>query len=198
MSTSRFKSVSLDSPVPVTDELVAGMGTLLVQQVKERFKTQGKSANIGWPSKRISDGRSILTGRSAGLLNSFTWIQEGAKRVSVLSTAPYAFVHQLGTIGKGGTLPTVRPVRAKALFIPLNDRAASSTLVRTAVVIDNQARGFRKLRVATRGGPAPLKYGRDFVLAKKVDIPPRPMLPDSDHERRDQMAFLAEQVVPGD
>lgn len=190
---SRFKTFSFKAPSPVTDETVAGVGTLLTQQVKERFKTQGKSGNVVWPSKKISDGRSILTGRSAGLLNSFMYVREGRTRVSVLSSLPYAKVHQLGTWGKGGQLPTIRPVRAKMLFIPLNDRAASSVAIQRAVVIGGRGT-FRRMRVATRGGPSPLKFGRDFVFAKKVDIPARPMLPDGDHERRDQVQFVMDAV----
>jgi phage gpG-like protein len=156
----------------VTPELRQACGTFLEQQVKRRFATQGLSGGARWQPKRIKDGRAILTGRTGALLNSFFAVSlvrksTGMSEIAVGSSMRYAAIHQLGTVGKGGVLPSIFPRRAKALWIPLNDRAA-------------------RLGTYSQG----LVYGKDFVFAKRVDIPPRPMLPNSKQERQDQEEFV--------
>lgn len=58
-----------------------------------------------------------------------------------------------GTVGKGGSLPSIRPVNALALFIPMSTRGQSTGPV--------------------KGGGSGLKRGVDFRFAQKVDIRPR-------------------------
>lgn len=70
------------------------------------------------------------------------------------STSPYAHVHQEGA--------TIR-AKSKLLWIPLTDKA-------------RWAYRYKRFKG--------LKFGIDFVRAKKVVIPARPMLPDSSRERR--------------
>ena len=164
-----------------TPPRLAAIGLFLEQQVKRRFATQGLSGGVSWPQKKIQDGRAILTGRTGFLLNSFFVIQQrgvnspNRHRVQVGSVARYARVHQLGTRGKGGKLPTIVPKRAKALWIPLNDKAARFG----------------------PGGPG-LKKGKDFIFLKKVDIPPRPMLPDSEQEIAGQHEFISDLIADTD
>lgn len=163
----RITSITPLRPRVATPERLEAIGVFLVQQVKKRFATRGLSGGVSWPKKARNDGRAILTGRTGALLNSFFSVIVGRNAVAVASSTPYAKVHQLGTIGKGGKLPTIRPRRAKALWIPMNDRAA-------------------------RFGPgAPgLRKGKDFFFARKVDIPPRPMLPDGSDEKKAQVEFV--------
>jgi phage gpG-like protein len=168
----RVKRIKIEISRLISPELRQATGTFLEQQVKKRFATQGLSGGMRWLPKRIKDGRAILTGRTGALLNSFFAVSMFRKststnEIAIGSSLPYAKVHQLGTVGKGGILPSIFPRKAKALWIPLNDRAA-------------------RLGTYSQG----LVHGRDFVFAKKVDIPPRPMLPDSKAEKQDQEAFV--------
>lgn len=159
-----------------TNKQLNAFGFYLVQQVQDRFQTQGASGGTPWPAKRMKswgydDGRSILTGKSARLKESFSFytkIEGGKAFITLFSDAPYARVHQLGTRGKGGVLPTIKPKTAKALFIPITDRAISSERIsgpQAAYVMGGQHQG--PIRVATRysGGlktsrPLAIKYTR--------------------------------------
>ncbi len=106
------------------------VGLHMAQQVKTRFATHGASAGIPWAGKAMAafgyhDGRAILTGASGELLNSFYGYGEGSQAIAA-SDCQHSLVHQLGTVGKGGKLPDIRPKRAKALFIPITDKAIHS------------------------------------------------------------------------
>lgn len=147
-------------PQPAADAL----GMFLEQQVKDRFRTQGASSGTPWKKKRNDDGRATLTGRTGNLLRSFhhkSGMQDGKMTVSVYSDELYAFVHQNGTIGAGGTLPDIKPVKAKALFIPLTDRAASSQRVEGA-----PAATFRRRMGMGAGGPIRIASKGRKVLSK--------------------------------
>jgi phage gpG-like protein len=94
------------------------------------------------------------------------------------STFEGAKIHQFGTVGADspeigpGTLPTIRPVRAKALFIPLTPRAQKSVRVASGPKITRKGSGRNKK------GPVmfDLVPGVDFIFLKKSDVPPRPFL----------------------
>lgn len=181
MALYKVARVTIIPGQQVTSGMRTTVGVFMEQQVKARFQTQGLSGGVRWARKRIDDGRAILTGRTAALLNSFFHVSlfkpsTKTSEITVGSAVKYAKVHQLGTRGKGGILPTIVPKRAKALWIPLNDRAA---------------------RLGSRSGNPSLVVGKDFIFAKKVDIAPRPMLPTSDDEKRDQAEFVQEIVQNG-
>lgn len=191
------------------------LGMFLKGQVQDRFQTAGASGGAAWASpKKVAqwghdDGRSLLTGRTGSLKERFFSAGE-VRQAAVWSDVPYARIQQLGTTGKGGVLADIVPVRAKMLFIPLTDRAASSErMTGSPAARMRESFGMRSLegplRAATSGprikGTSifqPLVQGRfvngkiepknaDFVLVKKVSIPPRPMLPDSQQERTEQV-----------
>jgi len=116
--------------MPTQDHMTA-LAVFAHQQVKDRHETQGASGGTPWPQKVMKslgydDGRAILTGPSAKMLLS--WFSYGEVNGSIgravtANDQSYSFVHELGTEGKGGKLPTIRPKTAKALFIPITDRA---------------------------------------------------------------------------
>ncbi len=115
---------------PPSEEDKRALGFFLVQQIDDRFDTAGQSGGEAWPPKQIwawgvNDGRALLTGPSARLRESFNSRVDG-ETIIVWSDDPKSAVHQLGTTKYGGPIPTIRPKRAKALFIPLNDHAARS------------------------------------------------------------------------
>ncbi len=132
------------------------LGVFLVQQIRRRFQTAGASGNANWPPKWTSavgapDGRAILTGPSGRLLESWQSYGEDNSAVA-FSDVFYAQLQQNG--GK------IVAKKAKALFIPLTDRAQSSQRI-----AGQQAAHYRAdvgkferagasmlpLRVATRG-----------------------------------------------
>lgn len=199
------------------------IGDFLIGQVRDRFRTQGRSGNVLWPEKQMkvwghNDGRAILTGTSGDLLAEwqFKLIKNG---IQLFNPVRYAHVHQEGTVGKGGTLPTIVPVTAKALFIPVTDRAKKSErLTGSDAMFVRRHGGMSKMRGAVRVHPPSwpdtgLRKGRlkdgalevwdekygdyvqgtpDFFFLSKVDIPPRPMLPDSEKEKQAQLGFVYE------
>jgi phage gpG-like protein len=103
-----------------------------------------------------------------------------------------AAVHQFGTKGKGGKLPTIVPKQAKALFIPLTPLAA-----RSSRVVEN-AKGKTARKTAVRRGGRQLfqdlEKGVDFLLVSKVDIVARPFLRVS----RKNMQGIVQIIEEGD
>lgn len=111
----------IDSWQPVNAKGEA-LAFFMHQQVLERFRTQGMSGGVPWAPKKArswgyDDGRSILTGHSAHLKESFQTYATATK-CAVFSTLFYAYIHQNGKV--------IKAKKAKALFIPITDRAATS------------------------------------------------------------------------
>jgi phage gpG-like protein len=188
------------------------LGREIVAQIKRRFVNHGPPDGPPWQTKWVKaigadDGRAVLTGQSGRLANSWE-VEVAGNKVTVYTAIPYAHVHQLGTTKYGGPIPTIRPKTARALFIPLTDRAITSMRY-------GGHGGVPVVRLPTRGKKlksgefAPLKKGRltkegkleywdakeevwkagkpDFIFLRKVDIRPRPMLPTSQQEQRHQI-----------
>lgn len=215
--------IDIPDPIAGIAKSMSTVGVMLVEQVKQRFATAGRSGNRRWRPKVFNDDRAILTGRTGRLLNSFAHMEDRLS-ATVFSDAKYAHVHQSGTRKYGGIVPTIRPVRARMLFIPLTDRAAASHRITGIVAAQRRKklklpRSYGSLRVANRGrklksgvfsalkrgafingqlmvwDPQKHKYVQgkpDFILLHKVDIPPRPMLPDSRIEQNKQASFVSE------
>ena len=108
----------------------------------------------------VFDGEQGLIRRTGNLtrqLNAQTAIRESGTTADDLQvrfgvfdqkTLQYARVHELGTVGKGGSLPDIVPRRAKFLKVPIrNTGTAARPTVRGKVV--------------------------GFLSLKKVSIPPR-------------------------
>src|SRR5688500_2545963 len=114
----------------LTTRMMEVVAFFMVQQVRDRFRTSGQSGGTSWVQKKAKgwghdDGRKPLTGPTSNLLDSYQGYGT-ADRAVAYSDDPKSLVNQLGTVGAGGTLPTIRPKRAKALFIPITDRARDS------------------------------------------------------------------------
>lgn len=137
----------IDSWQPVNRKGEA-LAFFMLQQVMERFRTQGASGGTPWQPKKFADGRSVLTGRSARMKDSFQTYAT-ATTCSVFSDLFYTKIHQFGK--------TIRAKNAKALFIPLTDRAAASQreagpkAARIRWVYGMPRIGEGPLRVADRG-----------------------------------------------
>ena len=184
------------------------VGRLLVQQVRSRFATSGRSGGVTWPVTFLSQmgvsRKPRLGGPDSTLARSFD-CETSAKSVRVASHDRNAIRHQLGTLSKGGKLNDVKPVRAKALFIPITEAARQSSrfYAGDAVIF----------RAFSRPGRMPqlLKKGRltrdglevyneqedeyepgipDFIFLKKASYAPTPMLPDSRQEQREQKNLI--------
>lgn len=96
----------------------------------DRFDSQGASGGVPWAPKKAKswgydDGRAILTGPSGLLLKA--WGQDWSYGEATNGNfVQHSLIHQVGTVGRGGMLPTIRPKKAKALFIPITDKANHS------------------------------------------------------------------------
>lgn len=131
----------------------------------DRFSSQGASSGTPWPQKRVKqwgydDGRAILTGPT-GLLQKAWGTNWTDHEASCGNPLAYSLVHQLGTVGKGGQLPTIKPKKAKALFIPITDKAVNSAR------LEGQEGDFyrRMTKMTGFGEPAnlrPVRFGVKF------------------------------------
>lgn len=143
------------------------LGFFLLQQIAERFRTQGASSGTAWAPKKLKawgydDGRSILTGATARLKDSFQSIAT-ATAVTVFSDVPYAATQQFGA--------TIKPKTAKALFIPITDRAITSqrlsgpAAAHVRFVYGHPRLNANAYRVATRGKKYSSPLAKAFIAA---------------------------------
>lgn len=158
----------------------AKMAILLQEQTIDRIEASGDDEIQFKPLPRDRPNGSRtrpLFDTGSHILDSITngVDPDGAWVGSSFDGAP---IHQFGTVGADspdvgtGTLPTIRPVRAKALFIPLTPRAQKS------VRVPSGPKMVRKGSKKGKTGPVmfDLVPGVDFIFLKKSDVPPRPFL----------------------
>jgi phage gpG-like protein len=184
-------------------EKMEPVSALLKSQIRQRFETHGESGGVYWPSRRqdvlgISRGYSVLRGPRDRLYNS--WENEADESSAVCaSNMPAAILHQLGTIGKGGELPTLRPKSGKKyIYWPLTDRAHDGWrpyLIRGRIagVGFSGTRSGRYRFVGQRIEPPEA----DYLLVKTADLPPRPMLPDGNAESEAQTDLVVDVIANG-
>jgi hypothetical protein len=173
------------------------IGAVVRQQIDQRFESQGASGGVPWPKPKFvaaigrPDGRKLLEGRTGNLRSG--WQQsDSTDSTQVASDNVAAAMAQSGTVGKGGDLPDIVPRRAKMLFIPISDRAASSTPVTAFGIRRRMAQdGEPLVRGRIKGGQL-VPPNADFLLLHKVSIPPRPMLPASNAEVEKQTDAVVE------
>lgn len=166
----------------------------LLQGVADAFRRDG----IRWESAMVASisGPLVLEGRkgagerlatrkgSSGLRGSFFHRVTGSNLTNLQirkgSTSRYAGVHELGTVGAGGSLPDIVPKRARALTIPL-----AAAMTASGVAREPSARHWPDTFLLYPARPTPGtigwivqdKGGGEFVwlyrLASRVSIPPR-------------------------
>lgn len=176
-------------------EKMRAIGDAANAQIQERFRTGGSSGNSAWPQGKFP----ALAKKPplAGMEDSFV-VTADNNSAAVTSSGRFAAVHQQGCVGAGGTLPDIVPVRAKSLYVPMTPLGQwaheqfKNRAPKLQHVFAGQASIERpKFDRFSYIGMRPAIYGVDFLLLQKVSIPPRPMLPTSDHER----AALAKQAM---
>lgn len=182
------------------------LGKLLYRQTVDRF-IQGGDDEIRFVplARKRPDGTmtNVLHPTGKHLLSHLGYDFD-ARTVSVKTEGPGAAHLQKGTVGKfapgvgQGTMPTIKPVYAKALFIPISPKAAAMTSRdrlggADVVAIREKIKSLRaktgkqaarslaaaqdKLEAAKQAAKGNgLIRGKDFVFASKVDLPPRPFL----------------------
>lgn len=157
----------------VLDDRLKKLGLLLQEQTIRRIR-EGKDDEItfkpldfvrpdGSKDRPLFDtGHHLIDSITHGVDDDGAWV--GSNFVG-------AAVHQQGTTGKGGTKKTIKPVRAKALFIPRSREAARSV---------PETKAGKKVRVvAKKSQGRTIKKTvkrQDFLLVGKVDINARPFL----------------------
>ncbi len=164
---------------------------LLEEQVLDRIETGGddeiRFAPLGFSRADKSrdrplwhNGSHLHTSITSGVSGNSAWVGSTMRGSKAL---------QRGTRGKRaegvgqGTLPTIVPVKAGALFIPISVRAQNSIRVQGPPV---RRMGVAKGKKGRKPMPlVDLREGEDFILVKKVDLPPRPFLRLSKRNREE-------------
>lgn len=140
------------------------MAVILLNQVQERIVNggdeEGAFAPLDFPRPNGSSanplydtGEHILRSLSSGTAEDE--IHVGSNFIGMR-------VQALGTEGKGGKLPTIRPVTAGGLFIPLSPLGAKSVKVAGRRYGTRRRKGVKEM--------VPLSPGRDFIIRDHVDI----------------------------
>ncbi len=152
------------------------IGQIMLEQVIDRVESGGDEEEKFAPldfTRPNGSKDNPLNDTGTHLLRSLAYGFD-EKGVWVGSNFIGAAIQNLGTVGKGGTLPTIRPVIADALFLPLTPRAAKSVLQFGWSMSERRRVGLQKKkgkRVATT-----LEKGVDFKFISKADIRPRRFL----------------------
>jgi hypothetical protein len=182
---------SLKTRLHASQSKMQRIGNAAHEQIQDRFRTSGASGGSTWPPTVTELGKVPPLGSIA---DSFVVeAQDGS--ASVGSEGHWAARMHLGTIGKGGILPDVVPVNAKALFIPLTlagvlhyEAYKARGPVVTSIYGGINTIYVPKFQKHSFVGIPQAVYGTDYVFAQKSSLPPRPQLPVSDHERADLAA----------
>lgn len=124
------------------------------------------------------------SGRSGALMRSIIMTRVHSTEWNVTAGnagVPYAAIHELGTSGKGGTLPSIVPKSSKALTIPLLPE-----------YVGHRAREFSDLHLLKPKDSKFAFLGNSsgklaYLLLKRVDIKARPYLqPAVDDAKNEQ------------
>jgi hypothetical protein len=192
------------------------MGEVLVRQTQDRLRNGGddevKFSPLDFPrpdgttDHPLFHGGGYLLDHISAAFNRhsvFCGSEQEGSRVLLLGTEGKFGVGPDGSMVRG-KLPTIKPVHAKALFIPLTARAAGMTsrerntgrvayqhakaklesLKAQQSARPNKAKARMIANWAAKKKEAwtqmkksnTLEQGKDFLLLKKVDIRPRPFL----------------------
>lgn len=158
---------------PLRDPFYHAVGLQIVGMIRRRFDASGRPGAV-WPPPR-SGGKPLLQGgRLQMSINSIVRRgPSGGAEISVGTTDKRAAILHFGG--------EIRPVKAKALFIPLSakgrsvgPRPAGEREAARARILAADREG--KLKQAARLVKRELVYGVDFILVGKVTIPARPFL----------------------
>ena len=137
----------------------SAMADVLLRQVEDRIRRGGDDEYTFPPldfARPDGSSNNPLFHTGQHLWASLkTFVSAGA--FGVYSTFKGAKVLLRGTVGKGGTLPTIRPVNANALYLPL-------TVAGQAAAPEGRV---------LPGALDRLQRGKDYLFVKKVDIRPR-------------------------
>lgn len=178
-------------------EKMAKIADFAHEQVRQRFATAGASGGVHWPPTVTPAGkRPPLDGLQ------YTYRRSASEGLATVGSGDFrCYVAQLGTVGKGGTLPDVVGKRSKfkLLFIPLTPAGLhfywSVRSKHPNFPVLGGGYYFHERPTRLYGGhPGPAVKDVDYVLRKKKADPPRPQLPDSDGERAALKDFVGNTI----
>lgn len=149
----------------------------LFGELRETLRNEGAR----WEGEMQNRTRRNLRRRTGSLARSIRQDVRGSSltdlELRAATTSPYAKVHEFGTIGKGGALPSIVPKRAKWLTVPLQGNLTPAGVPRYPSAAALRGQGTfvlktksGKLFIVRREGEQ-LRWL--WILVKKVDIPPR-------------------------
>lgn len=149
----------------------------LFGELRETLRNEGAR----WEGEMQNRTRRVLKRRTGSLARSIRQDVAGSDLRSLelraATTSPYAKVHEYGTTGKGGVLPSIVPKRAKFLTVPIGDNLTPAGVPRYPSAAALRGQGTFLLKTASGKTFIVRREGEQlrwlWVLVKKVDIPPR-------------------------
>lgn len=158
------------APTPQRMQKVADFA---LSQVNERFATGGASGDEPWP-RTDKLFRYAKEPPLDGLQETYGSRTEGDDTAIVSSWSWICLVHHLGK--------HIEPKeKGKRLYLPLTTEARRT--------YESHTRSGGTANRSQSGGK--LVYGKDFILARAVDIPSRPQLPVADREIAEMLREIA-------
>lgn len=109
---------------PVRKEVFDGIGLLLISRAKDNIANRSGPGGA-WPRTPFTElyaGPRLWRDISRSLVS-----ESNASGVRVGSTHIAAAVRQLGTVGAGGSMPDIVPVKKKALTIPVSEKSSRAS-----------------------------------------------------------------------
>lgn len=177
------------------------IGTKMVEQVEARFNRKGAPAGLAWPErwKKSSVSKPIM--QSTGMLRkSFaksilvTDAETSRVKISIGSDVPYAAAQQQGVQTIKGN-----PV----LYVPITDKGVRqrSKSVKIGRLSGGELQVFKPSSKGTHtqnGKKGEWQNGTpDAIFLAKVNLPARPMLPDTTMEQGGQIKVYDQQLKNG-
>lgn len=181
--------------------LKVAIGDVVNQQAARRFDTNGAADGgtpwephteltkfLGWSERPLIRTRQ-LSERTVAKRPDVTTLGPGHFRLDFSSPVKTESGYNLGAIHQFGVRGPIVPVKAKALFLPINRKEGKSPLGGRKRALKRKVVGGKHVaEVANRRGKVratePLTVGQDFLLAKSIPqksyasgmyaIPPRP------------------------
>lgn len=171
----------VDRHLPTTSRMEA-VGRLLHGQVEERFSSQGGSGDVSWPPVKLPPraGNPALSTLESTFTDRGSAEGDGMGEAEVGSDYPHIKTHQFGA--------TIVPRRAKALWVPISEKAKLMSRYGNAPYMRIEKGQFKGLRLL-QSAAGELKQGIDFLFLKRAVIPARPMLPNSANERNKSIQY---------
>lgn len=157
------------------EQLIFDIASFVLKRAKH-YAIQNFGRGIGTTARTQGRSGALMRSIIMSRVESTQWVVTAGN-----AGVPYAAIHELGTVGKGGQLPSIIPRNAKALTIPLLPQ-----------YVGHRAGEFNDLHLLKPEGSKFAFLGNSkgklaYLLLKRVNIKARPYLqPAADDAGNDQ------------